>query len=104
MALAAIKGEMTLAQLAELLTFTRTRLRSGRRSFKNPPRSYEEMHPGVVGCGVRLPLRTSSAFLGLCVSAPAARLSYKAITAYVPLLRKFAQDIANVVDQRVALL
>ena len=33
-ALAAIKGEMTLAQLAEISTSTRTRSRSGRRSFK----------------------------------------------------------------------
>jgi IclR family acetate operon transcriptional repressor len=60
----------------------------------------EELHPGIVGCGVRLPLRSSSSFIGLCVSAPAARLNYKAIIEYIPTLRKFAQDIANVFDQR----
>jgi DNA-binding IclR family transcriptional regulator len=60
----------------------------------------EELHPGVVGCGVRLPLRSSSGFIGLCISAPKARVNYNAIVEYVPTLRRVAQEIANVFDQR----
>jgi IclR family acetate operon transcriptional repressor len=60
----------------------------------------EELHLGVVGCDVQLPLRNSSGFIGLCISAPEVRMSYSSIIEYVPTLRKFALDIANVFDQR----
>lgn len=53
----------------------------------------EEWNVGVIGCGVRIPLR-SSAFIGLCVSAPTARVSYDAMIGNIPVLRKFAGDIA----------
>ena len=42
-ALAAIKGEMTLAQLASTLTCTRTRLRHGRCSSRNRPPTYSAL-------------------------------------------------------------
>jgi IclR family acetate operon transcriptional repressor len=60
----------------------------------------EEMYLGVVGCGVRLPLRNSSGFIGLCISAPAVRMSYDAITSNIPTLEKVALDIANIFYQR----
>jgi DNA-binding IclR family transcriptional regulator len=63
----------------------------------------EELHLGVVGCGVRLPLKSSSGFIGLCVSAPATRMNLKTITTLMPLLRKVAEDIANTFDQRASL-
>lgn len=53
----------------------------------------EEWNAGVVGVGVRLPLR-SNAFIGLCVSAPTARMSYEQMVGNVPMLRRFAADIA----------
>ena len=59
----------------------------------------EEMHPGVVGCGVRLPLRDSSGFIGLCISAPAVRMNFEAITGHIPALRKVAVDIADIFDR-----
>jgi hypothetical protein len=58
------------------------------------------MYPGVVGCGVRLPLRSSSGFIGLCISAPAVRMSYDVITTHIPTLRKVAVDIADIFDRR----
>ncbi|ARP79961.1 hypothetical protein CAL12_03390 [Bordetella genomosp. 8] len=57
----------------------------------------EEWNAGVVGCGVRIPLR-GSAFIGLCVSAPTARMTYEEMIANVPILRKFAGDIALAFD------
>ncbi|CAM3788707.1 IclR family transcriptional regulator [Bordetella sputigena] len=53
----------------------------------------EEWNAGVVGVGVRLPLR-SNAFIGLCVSAPTARMDYETMVDKVPVLREYAAEIA----------
>lgn len=58
----------------------------------------EEWYAGVVGCGVRIPLR-NSAFIGLCVSAPADRVSYNEMIRNVPMLRRFAGDIAAMLER-----
>lgn len=60
----------------------------------------EELNLGVVGCGVRLPLRNSSGFIGLCISAPAARMKHDTIIGYVPTLRKFAKEITQVFEKQ----
>ena len=60
----------------------------------------EELYPGVVGCGVRLPLRNSSGFIGLCISAPAVRMNFDEITSHIPTLEKVAVDIAGIFDRR----
>jgi IclR family acetate operon transcriptional repressor len=60
-------------------------------------------HLVVVGFVVRVPLNSSSGYIGLCVSAPAARMNLKTITTLVPLLRKVAQDIASTFDPRASL-
>jgi len=53
----------------------------------------EEWNVGVVGCGVRIPVR-SQAFIGLCVSAPTARMSHDEVVGHVPMLHRYANDIA----------
>ncbi|HTJ99972.1 MAG TPA: IclR family transcriptional regulator [Bordetella sp.] len=53
----------------------------------------EEWNAGVVGVGVRIPVR-SNAFIGLCISAPTARMNYEEMVGNVPMLHKFAADIA----------
>jgi IclR family acetate operon transcriptional repressor len=57
----------------------------------------EEWNLGVIGCGVRIPLRTS-ALLGLCVSAPTARMTYEEMLDNLPMLRKVAGEIATVFE------
>jgi hypothetical protein len=47
-----------------------------------------------------LPLRSSSGFLGLCISAPAVRMNYEAITSHIPALEQMAVDIADIFDRR----
>jgi IclR family acetate operon transcriptional repressor len=47
-----------------------------------------------------LPLRNSSGFIGLCISAPAVRMNYDEITSHIPTLEKVAVDIAGIFDRR----
>jgi IclR family acetate operon transcriptional repressor len=57
----------------------------------------EEWNVGVIGCGVRIPLR-SAALIGLCVSAPTARMTHDEMLGNLPTLRKFAAEIATVFE------
>jgi IclR family transcriptional regulator, acetate operon repressor len=59
----------------------------------------EEYYPGVVGCSVRIPLSDKAGFLGLCISAPSARVGHDQIVRYVPRLHKVAQQISREVER-----